>query len=104
MTGIPKRFTRFLEEYPDVGKAYEDLGVAVHTAGPLDAKTRALVKLSISVGAGLEGAAHSHIRKAIAVGVTVQEMRHAVLLALPTIGLPSMMAAMTWIDDIVETK
>ena len=104
MSNIPKRFTRFLEDYPDVGKAYETLGDAVHAAGPLDPKSRALIKLAISVGAGLEGAAHSHIRKALAAGLTEDELRHAVLLALPTIGLPSMMAAMTWIDDIVDKR
>jgi len=29
-------------------------------------------------------------------------MVHAVMLALPTIGLPSMMAALSWIDDVFE--
>lgn len=101
MSQIPKRFQRFTEEFPNVAKAYEELGDAVHNAGPLDEKTRALIKLAISTGARLEGAVHSHVRKALKAGVTKEEMRHAVLLALPTIGLPSMMAAMTWIDDII---
>ncbi|MBI5730003.1 MAG: carboxymuconolactone decarboxylase family protein [Ignavibacteriales bacterium] len=101
MSQIPKRFQKFTEDYPQVAKAYEELGDAVHSAGPLDDKTRALIKLAISTGARLEGAVHSHARKALKAGVTKEEMRHAVLLALPTIGLPSMMAAMTWIDDII---
>lgn len=77
------------------------MGDAVYTAAPLDDKTRTLIKLAISTGARLEGAVHSHARKALKAGVTKEEMRYAVLLALPTIGLPSMMAAMTWIDDII---
>lgn len=101
---IPKRFKKFTEEYPAVAKAYEDLGNAVHSAGPLDEKTRALIKLAISTGARLEGAVHSHVRKAIKSGVTKEEMQHTVLLALPTIGLPSMMASLSWIDDIFEDK
>lgn len=101
MSQIPKQFLKFTEDYPQVAKAYEEMGNAVHTAGPLDDKTRALIKLAISTGAKLEGAVHSHARKALKAGVTKEEMRHAVLLALPTIGLPSMMAAMTWIDDII---
>ena len=104
MAELPKRYQWFLDTYPDVAAAYEKMGSAVHTAGPLDAKTRALVKLSISVGARLEGGVHSHIRKALKEGVTVEEIRHAVLLALPTIGLPSTMAALSWIDDIVENR
>jgi 4-carboxymuconolactone decarboxylase len=99
---IPKRFQKFTEDYPDVANAYEALGNAVHSAGPLDDKTRALVKLAISTGARFEGAVHSHARKALKSGVTPEEMRHTVLLALPTIGLPSMMAALSWIDDIIE--
>jgi 4-carboxymuconolactone decarboxylase len=99
---IPKRFQKFTEDYPDVANAYEALGNAVHSAGPLDDKTRALIKLAISTGARFEGAVHSHARKALKSGVTPEEMRHTVLLALPTIGLPSMMAALSWIDDIIE--
>jgi 4-carboxymuconolactone decarboxylase len=99
---IPKRFQKFTEDYPDVANAYEALGNAVHSAGPLDYKTRALIKLAISTGARFEGAVHSHARKALKSGVTPEEMRHTVLLALPTIGLPSMMAALSWIDDIIE--
>jgi AhpD family alkylhydroperoxidase len=101
MSQIPKRYTKFIKDYPRVGQAYEELGNAVHNAGPLDERTRALIKLAISTGARLEGAVHSHARKALRVGVTKEEMRHVALLSLPTIGLPSMMAALSWIDDVV---
>ncbi len=101
---IPKRFQKFTEDFPEVANAYEALGTAVHKAGPLDDKTRALIKLAISSGARLEGAVHSHARKALKAGVTKEEMRHAVMLALPTIGLPSMMAALSWIDDILDKE
>jgi AhpD family alkylhydroperoxidase len=101
---IPKRFQKFTEDYPDIANAYESLGNAVHSAGPLDEKTRSLIKLAISTGARLEGAVHSHARKALNTGATKEEMRQTVLLALPTIGLPSMMAALSWLDDIIENK
>ena len=99
---IPRRFQKFVRDYPDVAGAYETLGVAVHAAGPLDKKTRALIKLSISIGVRLEGAVHAHVRKALYAGVKPDELRHAALLSLPTIGLPSMMAALSWIDDVVR--
>ena len=100
----PKSFTRFMEKYPEIGKAYSDLGDAVHKAGPLDEKTRALVKVAISGGAMLEGAFHSHIRKAVKAGATKEELQHIAFLALPTIGFPSTMALLSWIDDIYEPK
>ena len=101
---IPKKYKKFTEDHPKIAKAYEEMGTAVHNAGPLDEKTRALIKIAISTGARLEGAVHSHVRKAIGAGVTKEEMQHTVLLSLPTIGLPSMMAALTWIDDIFEEQ
>lgn len=104
MSGIPKRFQEFMDNHPEVAKGYNQLGDAVHHAGPLDEKTRALIKLGISTGARLEGAVHSHARKALAAGVTPEEMKHAVILSLPTIGLPSMMAALSWIDDVLENR
>ncbi|MBM2840998.1 MAG: Gamma-carboxymuconolactone decarboxylase-like protein [Bacteroidetes bacterium] len=102
MAGIPKRFQQFSKKYPGVARAYEALGDEVHGAGPLDRRTRSLVKLGISVGARLEGAVHSHTRKAIAAGASSEELRHVALLSLPTIGLPSMMAALSWVDDVIE--
>jgi AhpD family alkylhydroperoxidase len=102
MAEIPKRYLKFKEKYPDVIDAYETMGEAVHNAGPLDQKTRALIKLAISTGARLEGAVHSHVRKAVSAGVSSREIRQVALLALPTIGFPSMMAALSWIDDIIE--
>ncbi|GAB4292554.1 MAG: carboxymuconolactone decarboxylase family protein [Ignavibacteriaceae bacterium] len=104
MSQIPKRFKKFKDDFPEVAKAYEQMGDAVHAAGPLNEKTRALIKLAISTGARLEGAVHSHARKAINAGCTAEEMRQVALLSLPTIGLPSMMAALSWIDDIIENK
>lgn len=102
MSEIPKRFKKFQDEYPEVSQAYEKLGNAIHKAGPLNDKTRALIKLAISTGARLEGAVHSHTRKALESGCSVDEIKQTVMLALPTIGLPSTMAAISWIEDVIE--
>lgn len=99
---VPKRYKMFKEKYSEVADAYEAMGDAVHNAGPLDDKTRALIKVAISTGARLEGAVHSHVRKALKAGCTAEEIRHVAMLSLPTIGLPSMMAALSWVDDILE--
>ena len=102
MAQIPQRFMKFKEDYPEIAKAYEAMGDSVHTAGPLDDKTRALIKLALSTGAGLEGAVHSHTRKALEKGLSKEEIHQTILLALPTIGLPKMMAALSWVDDILD--
>jgi AhpD family alkylhydroperoxidase len=99
---LPRSYERWTAEYPAVAQAYSKLGEAVHRAGPLDERTRALLKLAISVGARLEGGVHSHVRKALAAGATPEEIRQVALLALPTIGLPSMMASLSWVNDILD--
>ena len=104
MPKIPQRYMKFKEDYPAIAEAYEKMGDAVHNAGPLDDKSRALVKLALSTGAGLEGALHSHTRKALEKGLTKEEIRQVILLSLPTIGLPKMMAALSWVEDILETQ
>jgi AhpD family alkylhydroperoxidase len=104
MSRPPKKFQQFMKKYPQVAEAYNQLGEACHGAGPLDEKTRALIKIGLSIGARMEGAVHSHVRKALDAGVTPEEIRHAVVLAMPTLGLPTMMAAMTWVDDVLARK
>jgi AhpD family alkylhydroperoxidase len=104
MSDKPKRYQKFLDNYPQAAGAYNLLNDAVHSAGPLDEKTRALIKLAISTGAKMEGAVHSHARKAIKAGCTPEEITHTVMMALPTLGLPSTMAAWSWVDDVLEKK
>lgn len=82
-------------------QAYDQLGAATASAGPLDGKTRALVKLGIAVGTQMEGAVHSHTRRAVEAGCSSDEIRHVVLLSTTTMGFPGMMKTLSWIEDIV---
>lgn len=98
-TKPPKFYDDFMKKYPAVGSAYEAVGNAIHTAGPLNDRERALVKLAISGSNLLQSAFKAHIRKALAQGVTREEIEHVALLMLPTVGFPAMMTAMGIIDD-----
>lgn len=93
----PAPFRRLASDYPAVHQAFEALAKAAHEAGPLDERTRRLVKLAIAVGARLEGAVRSHTWQAKEAGISEAEMDHVVLLALTTIGLPAAVAARTWV-------
>jgi 4-carboxymuconolactone decarboxylase len=95
----PPPYQSFREDYPEVYAAYDKLGAAVHAAGKLDARTRELIKLGMAIGARYEGAVNAHVRKALAVGATPDEIRQVVILAIPTMGFPTMMAALTWVED-----
>ena len=101
MREIPGTHLRFRDVYPDVAQAYERLGSATQEWGPLEKKTRELVKLGTAIGCRHEGAVHSHTRRALDAGASAEEVRHVVLLALTTIGFPGMMAALTWVEDVL---
>lgn len=101
MKTLPKWFRNFQKRYPQIGAAADALGEAVNGAGPLDEKTRELVKLGIALGAGLEGGVHSHVRRASTAGASREEIRHAALLAISTVGFPRAMAGLSWIEDVL---
>ena len=96
---IPKPVEELWRGYPTVWKAFNELGSRCHEAGPLDEKSRRLVKLALSIGAALEGATHSAVRNAESVGITQEEIDHVALLAVSTLGMPSATRALTWIRD-----
>ncbi len=101
MAKLPKAFTAFTQTQPDLAEAYEELSKRCHEAGPLSKRERALVKLGIAIGARHEGAVHSHTRKSLDLGLKPAEIRHAAFLALTLVGFPNMMAALTWMDDLL---
>ena len=99
---LPKAVNQFRKRHPKVWGAFKDLGERCHEAGPLDEKSRRLVKLALSIGAGLEGATHSAVRNARKAGITPEEIDHVAVLAISTLGLPAATRAMTWISDNVR--
>ncbi|HWP91009.1 MAG TPA: carboxymuconolactone decarboxylase family protein [Thermodesulfobacteriota bacterium] len=101
---LPRPLREFIKKYPDIWDAYENLGNKCHEAGPLDDRTRRLVKLGIAIGARLEGAVHSHTKRAREGGISEDEILHVALLAITTIEFPSTIAATTWIKDVLKKK
>ena len=103
MNEIPvKQHHKMKERHPQLLDAVDALGVAVANAGPLSEKIRQLVQLAAAIRS--EGAVHSHARRAVEAGASAEEVRHAILLLTSTIGFPTVMAAMTWADDVLEVS
>lgn len=101
-TKLPQPVGRFEELYPEVWNAFMKLGDSCHNAGPLDEKARRLVKVALAIGAGLEGGTHSAVRNARAAGVTTEELNHIAVLSITTLGLPSAMRGLTWVNDAAQ--
>jgi len=101
---LPAGAAKIAKRYPKIWAAYQQLGEACAEAGPLDARTVRLVKLALAVASESEGAVHSHTRRALAEGLSKAELLHVPLLAIPSLGLAKAVAAMSWIEDIVERE
>ncbi len=101
---IPKRYLQMHQDYPELMQSYEAMGEATRSAGPLSQRESALVKLAVSLSAGLEGAAHSHCRKALEAGCSPEDLRHVAILTAPTIGFPTMMRAKSWVEDVIAKQ
>lgn len=102
MDELPPLVQDIAARYPQVWDAFNRLGDSVANAGPLDEKTQRLVKLAIAVGGGLQGAVHSHVRRGLNEGISAEEMVHVALLAITTVGWPSAMARLSWMEDILK--
>lgn len=99
---LPDIYKEFKKQFPEIAKAYDSLALTCHGWGPLDEKTRRLVKLGIAIGLSSEGGIRSHARRALEEGIKADELRHTVLLAFTTAGFPTMIAAMKWVEEVIE--
>lgn len=101
---LPSAAATVARDYPEIWKAYSALGAACADSGPLEGKALRLVKLALAIGAASEGATHSHARRALDEGATAEELRQVAMLAIPTLGFPRAVAALTWIEDVIRAN
>jgi AhpD family alkylhydroperoxidase len=104
MPKLPNQYTSIQKRYKSLIKAVENVGKAAKTAGPLNKKISELVQLAAAAAIRSEGSVHSHTRRALAAGAKPEEVRHTVVLLTSTIGFPTVSAALSWIDDVLEKK
>jgi len=94
MEDFHKIFTEFKKEFPDIYSKHEALGKEIHEmSGPLSEKARWLIKIAVSAAGNHKRALETHIRKAKAAGISDEEVKHALLLLIPTAGFPAFMKA-----------
>ena len=102
--GKPTFYKKIAKQYPEVMGAVENLGTTLRTAGPLDEKTSHLIQMAAAAAGHSEGAVISHARRAMLAGATADEVSHALLLLVSTIGFPQTMAALSWAQEVLEKK
>ena len=101
---LPGHFTRFIEDYPAVWQAHQEMAQACAESGPMGRKTRELIKVAISGAANMETALERHAVMAIQEGATPDEVYQAVMLLVTSVGFPRASAAMKWAQRAIETS
>jgi alkylhydroperoxidase/carboxymuconolactone decarboxylase family protein YurZ len=99
---LPGTAGQVARERPELWRAFQALGEATGEAGPLDERSRRLVNLALAIGAGSEGATHSHTRRALAEGISAEDLDHVAFLAITTLGWPLAIRGLTWIRDVTR--
>ncbi len=102
MSNLPRGYRAFRKKHPEVYAAYEALGKTAAESGPLDEKTRELIKLGMAAAPGSESAVQSHVHRALEAGAPPAEIEHALTLGINTLGFPTMMAALSWAWKAIE--
>jgi alkylhydroperoxidase/carboxymuconolactone decarboxylase family protein YurZ len=97
----PRAFREFAKRFPGLADAWNRIREA-EASGPIDRKTRRLIKLAVSIAARSTGATHSATRKALEAGATHEEIYQVVALAAGGVGMPGAVAAFTWVEDILR--
>ena len=90
---LPATIRSFASKFPRLWAEYLALREACDRSGPLSPKTRELVKIGIEVARKRHGGLLAHITRAQRAGATKEEIAHAILLALPLVGLPDVLDA-----------
>ena len=94
MKELYQLFVEFKDEFPEIYQRNEALGEYIHQhGGPLDEKTRWLIKVGIAAAHHRQNALGTHIAKARAAGASEEEILHALFLVIPTCGFPHFMEA-----------
>ena len=104
MSKPPSFYAAFRASHPRVVEAYEALGEATRVAGPLGPAECELVKLALAAGARIEGAIHSHVRRALDAGAAPEAIRHVGILGITTLGFPGAMAVRAMIEDELSKR
>ena len=95
----PPRYRKIRDSYPQIIEQLEALGQSVAQAGPISRKDGHLVQLAAAAAMQSEGSVHSHARRALEAGASIEEIEHALLLLVSVIGFPRVAAALSWISD-----
>lgn len=99
---LPGTASRVAKDHPELWRAFQALGEATGSAGPLSEREQRLVHVALAIGADSEGATHSHARRGNAEGLSAEELEHVAYLAITTLGWPQAIRGLSWVRDVTR--
>jgi alkylhydroperoxidase/carboxymuconolactone decarboxylase family protein YurZ len=99
---LPGTAGQVAREKPELWRAFQALGAATGAAGPLSEREQRLVNLALAIGGDSEGATHSRTRRAVAEGLSADELDHVAFLAITTLGWPQAIRGLSWVRDVTK--
>ena len=104
MSKLPDQYLNIKKRFKGYFRSLDNLGKAARAAGPINKKTSHLIQLAAATAIRSEGSVHSHTRRALEAGAKPEEVYHAIILLTSTIGFPTVSAALSWADDIIQKR
>ncbi|TFW09739.1 carboxymuconolactone decarboxylase family protein [Oxalobacteraceae bacterium OM1] len=101
---LPSHYLYERQEHREFIDAVEHLGKVVRKAGPIEEKSAHLIQLAAAIAIDSEGAAHSHVRRALACGASPEEIFHSIILLTSTLGYPTVSKALSWAEDVIPGR
>jgi AhpD family alkylhydroperoxidase len=102
MAGLPPAFAAMKDAYPAVWDSQSAMNQTCDEAGPLDARTRELIKVAVLAAAGYEQSVKGHAHLALEAGASAAEVRQAVLLAAGPAGIPAVAYGLSWVEEALS--
>jgi len=99
---LPELYLKLKDRHADLIEAVESVSKVARASGPLDDKTGHLIQLGAAAAIHSKGSVCSHASRALNAGATPAEIRHAIIILTSTIGFPTVAAALSWVDDMLE--
>lgn len=97
----PRPLAKFRERHSDVWSAFGSMEDAVDD-GPLDERTRELIKTAVSAVTGQKMGTGLHARRAVDAGASEEEVRQAVLLVTNIAGFSATLQGTFSVDEALD--
>ena len=95
-------FDLLASDHPEVARAFSCLYDAILGPGALDARTKQLIYIAALGALGHAPAIRAQIPAAIKAGATPAEIREALLVSIPAVGLTNVLSVYAEVEDLLK--